>query len=113
MGRPRYAAVVRVEVLGSARAVAPDGSVLTFDRRHRRLLAALAAAGGFAKNESLTEAVWSGDPPVAAHKTTQNLLSDLRRMLGPGCIERTADTYRLAGVEVDADAVLDARHGLH
>ena len=76
--------------------------MLTFDRRHRRLLAALAAAGGFSTLESLTEAVWSGDPPAAAHKTTQNLLSDLRRTLGPACIERTADTYRLAGVEVDA-----------
>ena len=96
---------MRVEVLGSARAIAPDGSVLTFDRRHRRLLAALAAAGGFSTLESLTEAVWSGDPPAAAHKTTQNLLSDLRRTLGPACIERTADTYRLAGVEVERDGV--------
>jgi DNA-binding SARP family transcriptional activator len=82
--------------------VADDGSLITFDRRHRRVLAALAAAGGDATLDALVDAVWSGEPPAAAHKTTQNLLSDLRRTLGPGSIERNGDCYRLAEVEVDA-----------
>jgi DNA-binding SARP family transcriptional activator len=93
---------MRVEVLGSARAVADDGSLITFDRRHRRVLAALAASSGDATLDALVDAVWSGEPPAAAHKTTQNLLSDLRRTLGQGTIERSGDSYRLADLDVDA-----------
>jgi hypothetical protein len=75
-------------------------------RRPRQLLEWLALNANRAVSvDTLVEVVWGDDPPAGMRNTLQTYLSQLRRILGDGSIERTPSGYLLnlpAGV-VDAE----------
>jgi WD40 repeat protein/DNA-binding SARP family transcriptional activator len=80
-----------------------DGSV-GFGRRDRAILTALAMrVGQTVSVDSLTEAVWGRDPPPSSHKALQGCVVRLRRSMGAGAIETSAQGYRLVipAFEVD------------
>jgi len=89
-----------IDVLGP---LTYDGSV-NFGRRDRAMLTALAMrVGQTVSVDSLTEAVWGRDPPPSSHKALQGCVVRLRRSMGAGTIETSAQGYRLvvAASEVD------------
>lgn len=71
----------------------------------RRLVAALAVAGGSAvSDDRLASAMWDDSPPAKAAAAMQAYVSRLRAALGPKYrdrLSRTANGYRLAADDVD------------
>ncbi len=109
---------LRVHVLGPLRVDGVDQRELG-GRKGRRLLGALAVAGGHAvPADSLIDVLWPEGPPRRPVDQIGVLVSRLRRVVGTDRIERTdagyllhgdwCDLEELAGRAADAAAALDA-----
>ena len=93
--------MVRVAVLGAVRI--DERPVVS--QRMRRVLAALALErGSVVTGQTLASAVWSGDAPATAAKALQNVVVELRKLLGSSAVETSGDGYRLCLVPEDVDA---------
>jgi len=87
---------MRVDILGPVQVTAGDGVVTVPRRVERALLAVLALhAGQVVRPETLTEAVWAGDPPVTAIPTLRSHMSRLRQRLGPDIARPESGGYRM------------------
>jgi DNA-binding SARP family transcriptional activator len=98
---------VRFGILGQLRAAAPDGREVRLEPRQARLLAALLLA----PNQpvawpQLADAAWDDAPPTAVRQV-RNLVSTLRRRLGP-VITAAGAGYRIAAAESDVDSLVFA-----
>jgi DNA-binding SARP family transcriptional activator len=97
---------VRVEVLGPLRAVVDGFETRLGGRRERAVLAVLAAARGRTVTpERLVDEVWGEDAPPSAPASLQVAVSRLRATLRPAEIVLGPGGYRLAGAEIDAEAL--------
>jgi predicted ATPase/DNA-binding SARP family transcriptional activator len=100
--RPELRVLGPLELLGDGDVVALSG------QKHRRLLAALALAGGRAcPADALVEAVWGGSPPASAPKLLQVYVSQLRKALPAGLavVTRPAGyALDLGGASLDAES---------
>ncbi|MFF1908477.1 BTAD domain-containing putative transcriptional regulator [Kitasatospora sp. NPDC058218] len=95
---------MRVDLLGPLVLDLGAGPVAAGGPRVRALLARLALdAGRAVRPETLTGALWAGEPPADPANALQSLVSRLRRVLGdPALLTSGPAGYRLA---VEADAV--------
>ena len=65
--------------------------------RDRIVVSALAMRPGEVLSaEQLADAIWGDNPPASWHKNLQNCMVRLRKLLGQGAIETSAQGYRLA-----------------
>ena len=104
--------MVRIGLLGPVVAIA-DRQVALTGAQQRRLVAALALAGGErVTTDRLVESVWGDDPPRSARRSLHAQVSRLRRAFAaagaPQLPVRVADGYALPSVECDA-AIFRAR----
>lgn len=92
MGHVHYA------ILGTTRALRPDGTPVALGgARLRALLTVLALQPGRTVPAGvLVDEVWDGDPPADAPGALQALVGRLRRALGRDAVESAANGYRLA-----------------
>jgi DNA-binding SARP family transcriptional activator len=85
-----------VSLLGPLRVQRDGQEVVLGGPRPRAVLARLALAGGsVVGTDRIVDALWSDDPPPSAANTLQSYVSNLRRVLGPGVVERVGAGYRL------------------
>ena len=78
--------------------------------RQRALLALLALRRGeVVATDKLVEALWGHSPPPTAQKALRNLISQLRRTLGPDAIATQPPGYRLEIAEDALDATMFER----
>ena len=98
--------MAELRVLGPLEIVGDEGVAALGAAKQRRLLAALAIAGGRARTiDGLVEAVWGDAPPASAKKLLQVYVSQLRKALPDGlAVVTLADGYALTtnGAVVDA-----------
>ena len=98
--------MAELRVLGPLEIVGDEGVAALGAAKQRRLLAALAVAGGRARTiDGLVEAVWGDAPPASAKKLLQVYVSQLRKALPDGlAVVTLADGYALTtnGAVVDA-----------
>jgi DNA-binding SARP family transcriptional activator/pimeloyl-ACP methyl ester carboxylesterase len=88
---------VQVRLLGPIEVDADDGDpVVLSAAKERSLVAALALAGGATvSTDSLIWSLWGEEPPVAARKTLQTYVWNLRRVLDTERVVTEAVGYRL------------------
>lgn len=96
---------VLYSVLGTTRALRPDGTAVTLGgARLRTLLTVLALRPGRTVGAAaLVDEVWDGDPPADAVGALQALVARLRRVLGRAAVEHVEGGYRLAADPDDVD----------
>jgi DNA-binding SARP family transcriptional activator/DNA-binding beta-propeller fold protein YncE len=101
---------MQVRILGPLE-VWDDGRVVELGAGRQRALLALLAlhARESVASDRLIEELWGGSPPPTAPKALQNLVSQLRRSLGPAAIETVSAGYRLPLADGDLDAQLFER----
>ena len=88
---------MEIRLLGPVEAVEKDQALPLPRPKQRALLAALALRAGEAVPvERLLGALWGETPPATAVGSLQNLVSQLRRVLGADTIVRHAHGYSLA-----------------
>ncbi|PZF86146.1 alpha/beta fold hydrolase [Jiangella anatolica] len=95
---------MRFCVLGSVEAIAAD-EPLPLSNRQRALLASLLArVGEVVSADRLADLVWDEAPPADPASALHNLVSRLRRLLGPDVLVTRSPGYalRVDGPEVDA-----------
>jgi DNA-binding SARP family transcriptional activator len=94
---------VEFRVLGPLE-VLVEGRALELTRRKRRSLLALLLlnAGEVVSTDRLVEELWAGQPPKAAVGSLQNLVSDLRKVLGRETVRTKEPGYVL---DVDPECV--------
>ena len=87
---------VEVRLLGPLE-VGVSGRRLELRRQKQRALLALLAlrAGEVVSTDRLVDELWGGEPPKAAVGSLQNLVSELRKGLGPELIATRAPGYVL------------------
>ncbi|MEO3823722.1 BTAD domain-containing putative transcriptional regulator [Actinomadura sp. B10D3] len=84
-------------VLGSLALVDGEREIILTSAHQRRLLAALLLEPGCPVSVGpLVDALWGEDPPASAATTVQSYVSRLRRVLGPGLLQRSPGGYLLA-----------------
>lgn len=84
-------------VLGSLVLVDGEREIMLTSAHQRRLLAALLLDPGCPVSAGpLVDALWGEDPPASAATTVQSYVSRLRRVLGPGLLQRSPGGYLLA-----------------
>lgn len=95
---------MRYSILGTTRALRPDGTAVALGgARLRTLLTVLALRPGRTLGAALlVDEVWDGAPPADATGALQALVARLRRVLGRASVEFVEGGYRLA---VDPDDV--------
>src|SRR4051812_10600830 len=103
--RDRYDFSMQVRLLGPIVVDLDDGRSVAFSAaKERSLVAALALAGGaFVSTESLISSLWGEDPPVAARKTLQTYVWNVRRVLGADRVITEPDGYRLVVTRDEVD----------
>ena len=81
-----------------------EGRALELKRRKQRSLLALLMlrAGEVVSTDRLVEELWAGKPPKAAVGSLQNLVSELRKLLGPDSVRTREPGYVL---DVDPDRI--------
>src|SRR3954447_6677241 len=96
---------MQVRLLGPIVVDADDGRSVAFSAaKERSLVAALALAGGaFVSTESLISSLWGEDPPVAARKTLQTYVWNVRRVLGADRVITEPEGYRLVVTRDEVD----------
>src|SRR5262245_51942149 len=95
-----------IHVLGPLEVVGAAGPRQVGGPRERALLAALAVFPGQALTvDRLTDALWSGDAPLANGKAVQNVVLRLRKVLGPAVIETRSGAYALSADPSAIDAL--------
>ncbi|MGW1715286.1 AfsR/SARP family transcriptional regulator [Streptomyces sp. NPDC002156] len=96
---------MRYRILGTTRALRPDGtSVPVGGARLRALLTVFALRPGRTVAAGvLVEEVWNGDAPADAQGALQALVGRLRRALGPDAIASAEGGYRLCAAPDDVD----------
>jgi len=95
---------VEFRVLGPLE-VRVEGRALELKRRKQRALLALLLlhSGEVVSTDRLIEELWAGNPPKAAVGSLQNLVSELRKQLGPEVVETHAPGYRLVAAPESVD----------
>ncbi|MDF6021490.1 BTAD domain-containing putative transcriptional regulator [Streptomyces sp. JH34] len=85
-------------ILGTTRALRPDGTAVALGgARLRALLTVLALSPGrTVPAGTLIDEVWDGDPPADAPGALQALVGRLRRAVGRDSVESVTSGYRLA-----------------
>jgi DNA-binding SARP family transcriptional activator len=98
-----------VTVLGP---VSVDGRQVG-SRRARLVLSALVVENGRdVSTDTFVELVWGDSAPATAAKSLQNVIVELRRLLGPDAIATSAAGYRLSVAPADLDVcVFDSSSG--
>ncbi|URN00535.1 winged helix-turn-helix domain-containing protein [Actinomadura madurae] len=92
-------------VLGSLVLVDGEREIMLTSAHQRRLLAALLLDPGCPVSAGpLVDALWGEDPPASAATTVQSYVSRLRRVLGPGLLQRSPGGYLLAAGAESTDA---------
>ncbi|WP_024936668.1 BTAD domain-containing putative transcriptional regulator [Actinomadura welshii] len=92
-------------VLGSLVLVDGEREIMLTSAHQRRLLAALLLEPGCPVSAGpLVDALWGEDPPASAATTVQSYVSRLRRVLGPGLLQRSPGGYLLAAGAESTDA---------
>jgi DNA-binding SARP family transcriptional activator len=109
--------VIEYRILGPLETLADDGPIALGGQKQRALLAVLLLhAGEVVSSEHLVGQLWGEHPPKTAATSLQNLVSQLRKLLGndaietrpPGYVLRVnRDRFDLARFE---QLVADARH---
>ncbi|NYE40449.1 BTAD domain-containing putative transcriptional regulator [Streptomyces fulvorobeus] len=96
---------MRYSILGTTRALRPDGTAVALGgARLRALLTVLALRPGRTVGAAaLVDEVWDGDPPADAVGALQALVARLRRVLGRAAVESAEGGYRLAAHADDVD----------
>jgi DNA-binding SARP family transcriptional activator/DNA-binding beta-propeller fold protein YncE len=96
---------IQVRILGPLE-VWDDGRVVELGAGRQRALLALLVlhARETVATDSLIEELWGSSPPPTAPKALQNLVSQLRRSLGPAAIETVSGGYCLPLADGDLDA---------
>ncbi|MGP3633717.1 AfsR/SARP family transcriptional regulator [Streptomyces sp. 24-1644] len=96
---------MRYSILGTTRALRPDGTAVALGgARLRTLLTVLALRPGRTVGAAaLVDEVWDGDPPADAVGALQALVGRLRRVLGRAAVESVEGGYRLAAQADDVD----------
>lgn len=100
--------MIQVDVLGPLRVSTDEGGVAVPGAKQRLLAAMLAAGGGEPVGTPvLVEALWPEQRPQDPQHALQNLVSRLRKLLGPDAasVRRHADGYRFDENVVRIDAV--------
>jgi DNA-binding SARP family transcriptional activator len=98
---------VRFRILGQLHAAGPDGRAVRLEPRQARLLAALLLAPNQpVARPQLADAAWDDAPPTACRQVP-NLVSALRRRLGP-VIAADGTGYRIATDRSDVDSLVFA-----
>src|SRR5262245_58556528 len=94
---------IEFKVLGPLEVVA-DGHPLELNRKKQRSLLALLLldAGEVVSSDRLIEELWGDKPPKVASHSLQNLVSDLRKVLGPDTVRTREPGYVL---DVDRDRI--------
>ena len=93
-------------ILGPLEVLDEDERIAVVGHKVRSLLGLLVLhANEVVSVDRLLDALWGEEPPATARASLQNLVAQLRRLLGADAVETQAPGYRLA---VSADAV-DAR----
>lgn len=94
-------------MLGPLEVQRSDAPVTIGSRSQRRLLAALAIAGGQTVSvDHLIDTLWGPDPPAAARNSLQSHVARLRATLGDGGAIVTRDPgYALDRTHVEVDAI--------
>ncbi|MFD1723078.1 AfsR/SARP family transcriptional regulator, partial [Amnibacterium endophyticum] len=88
----------RAEVLGPVRTAVAGEVRPVAGALPRRLLVALALAGGTGRSaEGLVDDVWADDAPRSPRAALQMLVSRVRAAAGEGLVLSTPAGYRLAG----------------
>jgi DNA-binding SARP family transcriptional activator len=101
---------VEFRVLGSLEVVRPEGALELPGAKERAVLAYLLShLGRSVSAGEIIDAVWGERPPASAERSLQVRISQLRRLLEPGRIERDGVGYRLAVGTDDVDAERFAR----
>ena len=98
-------AVIEVRLLGPLE-VGVSGRRLELRRQKQRALLALLAlrAGEVVSTDRLVEELWGGEPPKAAVGSLQNLVSELRKVLGVELLVTRSPGYLLAIERDQVDA---------
>src|ERR687897_2262508 len=88
--------LVEVKVLGPLE-VTVDGRPVELRRKKQRALLALLAlhAGEVVSTDRIVDELWGETPPKAAVGSLQNLVSELRKLLGPELLVTRAPGYAL------------------
>ncbi|MDA4889999.1 BTAD domain-containing putative transcriptional regulator [Streptomyces sp. MS2A] len=96
---------MRYRILGTTRALRPDGTAVPLGgARLRALLTVLALRAGRAVPAGLlVEEVWNGEPPADAPGALQALVGRLRRALGAEAVASADGGYRLTAPPDDVD----------
>ncbi|MFI8187800.1 AfsR/SARP family transcriptional regulator [Streptomyces sp. NPDC085946] len=96
---------VRYRILGTTRALRPDGTAVPLGgARLRALLTVLALRAGRAVPVGLlVDEVWDGAPPADAPGAVQALVGRLRRALGADAVVSADGGYRLTAASDDVD----------
>lgn len=96
--------MVAYRLLGPLEVLAADGEPLALGGQKQRgvLALLLLRANHVVSTESLIAALWGENPPRTAATSLQNVISSLRKLLGPDALETQPPGYRLV---VDEDAV--------
>ncbi|HEX7625432.1 MAG TPA: BTAD domain-containing putative transcriptional regulator [Gaiellaceae bacterium] len=91
-------------ILGPLEVSDGDRPVAVAGAKPRALLAALLIRSGQTVSaERLIDELWGDDPPETAANTLQVYVSQLRRALGPGTIERRSSGYALGASRAQID----------
>src|SRR5687767_10973070 len=95
--------LVEVKLLGPLE-VAVDGHPLELRRKKQRALLAFLAlrAGEVVSTDRLVDELWGEAPPKAAVGSLQNLVSELRKLIGPDVLMTRSPGYVL---ELDRECV--------
>jgi class 3 adenylate cyclase len=107
----RAVSLVEVKLLGPLE-VSVDGRPIQLRRPKQRALLALLAlrAGEVVSTDRLVEELWGEHPPKAAVGSLQNLVSELRKLLGPDLLVTRAPGYVLELDRQHVDAHRFERH---
>src|SRR5215211_409426 len=96
--------MTRFRVLGPLEVVGDQGPLALGGQKQRALLAVLLLnLGRVVSTDSLIDKLWGEDPPRTAGTSLQNLVSQLRKLLGAAAVETRAPGYALHADPDDLD----------
>ena len=89
--------VLQFRILGPLEVEDETGLVALGGRQQRALLGLLLIrAGEVVSTDQLIDQLWNEDPPQAARRRLQNLVAQLRKLLGAGATRQAAARLRAA-----------------
>src|SRR5215213_6617630 len=96
--------MTRFRILGPLEVEGPDGPLALGGQKQRALLAVLLLnLGRVVATDSVIDKLWGEDPPRTAATSLQNLVSQLRKLLGADAVETRPPGYALHAEPDDLD----------